>query len=317
MRLSPAYRMGSERGLIFNVQRFSTEDGPGIRTTVFMKGCPLRCPWCQNPEGMSPEPELVWYDVRCIGVRECLRACPEGALELTPDGMQIDRERCTSCGRCAEACPTAALEIIGRYWSPSALLMEVERDRPFYEESGGGVTVSGGEPMLQAGFVAEFFKLCHEAGIHTALDTCGYAPWDAFEMVLPYTDLVLYDLKLMDPGRHHALIGGSLELILNNARLIASSKPMWIRTPVIPGYTDEEANIKAIAKFIVDELPTVERWELLAFNNLCIAKYRRLGRPFALTGAPLMRKGEMEALVRVARSMGVERVVWSGLTKED
>ncbi len=317
MKSSPVYPTNSERGLVFNIQRFSTEDGPGIRTTVFLKGCPLHCPWCQNPEGISPKPELVWYRTRCIGVRECLRICPEKALVLRPDGMKIDRTRCTSCGLCAEACPAAALEVIGKYWTPTSLFSEVERDRVFYEVSGGGVTASGGEPMLQADFVAEFFRLCHEAGIHTALDTCGYAPWEAFEKVLPYTDLVLYDLKMMDFDRHRALLGGSLELILENARLIASSKPMWIRTPIIPGYTDDRSNVEAIARFIGEELPTVERWDLLAFNNLCVSKYRLLDRSFALVSAPLMRRIDMEVLAEVARSSGVKCVVWSGPTRRE
>lgn len=315
MRSSPENLTGSKKGLIFSIQRFSTEDGPGIRTTVFMKGCPLHCPWCQNPEGMRPEPELVWYDVRCIGVRECIRACPEGTLTLTPEGMIIRRERCTACGNCVEACPTAALEIIGRTWTPPSLLEEVERDRIFYEASGGGVTVSGGEPMLQAEFVAEFLRLCHESKICTALDACGYAPWNSFESLLPYTDLVLYDLKIMDPKRHRTVMGGSLDLILENARSLASAgKSMWIRTPIIPGYTDDEANIAAIADFIFSQLPIVERWDLLAFNNLCVSKYRRLGRPFPLAGVPLVSKERMEALVRMARERGVECAVWSGAT---
>jgi len=139
----------SPLGITFNVQRFSTEDGPGIRTTVFLKGCPLRCAWCHNPEGISPKPELMWYDVRCIGVRDCLSACPENALELTPDGMGIDRQRCTACGACADACPAAALEVIGREWTPEEVFAEVEKDITFYETSGGGVTLSGGEPMAQ------------------------------------------------------------------------------------------------------------------------------------------------------------------------
>ena len=256
-------------GITFNIQRFSTEDGPGIRTTVFLKGCPLRCAWCHNPEGLSPRPELVWYDVRCIGARDCLRACPVGALELTPAGMRIDRERCTVCGECARACPAGALEVIGREWTPQALLAEVEKDRLFYETSGGGVTFSGGEPMYQAEFVREAARLCRRAGIPVALDTCGAAPWEQYEAVLPWVDLVLYDLKIWDPDRHRAATGADNARILENARRIAAAGPaMWIRTPVIPGYTDDEANIAALAAFIAGELPTVRRWDLLAYTNL-------------------------------------------------
>jgi pyruvate formate lyase activating enzyme len=302
-------------GITFNVQRFSTEDGPGIRTTVFLKGCPLRCAWCHNPEGLSPQPELVWYDVRCIAARDCLQACPVEALALTPQGMRIDRERCTACGACAEACPAGALEIIGREWTPEELLAEVEKDRIFYETSGGGVTLSGGEPMRQADFILALARLCHEAGIHVALDTCGAAPWERYERVLPLVSLVLYDLKIFDAARHRAGTGVDNAHILENARRIAAAGvPMWIRTPVIPGYTADAANVAAVGDFIAAELPTVERWDLLAYTNLGQPKYHRLDRPYALEGAPLLTRAEMEALYAVA----VERVpvaAWSGATR--
>ncbi len=302
-------------GITFNIQRFSTEDGPGIRTTVFFKGCPLRCAWCHNPEGISPHPELVWYDVRCIGARDCLTACPEDALELTPEGMRIDRERCTVCGACAQACPAAALEVIGREWTPETLFAEVEKDRIFYDTSGGGVTFSGGEPMRQADFVAVLAWLCHEAGIHVALDTCGAATWERYERVLPWVDLVLYDLKLFDADRHREATGVDNRLILENGqRLAAAGKPMWVRTPVIPGYTADEANIAAIGDFIAAELPTVERWDLLAYTNLGQPKYHRLDRPYALEGAPLLTRAEMEALYAVALQR-VATARWSGATR--
>jgi len=301
-------------GITFNVQRFSTEDGPGIRTTVFLKGCPLRCAWCHNPEGILPRPELLWYDTRCIGARDCLSACPLGALALTAGGMHIDRSRCTVCGDCVRACPAAALEVVGREWTAEALFAEVEKDGVFYETSGGGVTFSGGEPTMQAEFVGAVARLCRRAGYPVALDTCGAAAWERFAALLPLVDLVLYDLKLYDRERHRASTGADNTLILENARRIAAAGvPMWIRTPIIPGHTADEDNVAALADFIAEALPTVQRWDLLAYTNLGQPKYHRLGRPYALEGVPLLTRAEMEALHAVAVRR-VPMAVWSGAT---
>lgn len=302
--------------MTFNVQRFSTEDGPGIRTTVFLKGCPLRCAWCHNPEGLEPHPDLVWYDVRCIAARECLRACPRNALELTPAGMRIERAVCDGCGACAAACPAGALEVIGQRWGVDELLAEVRKDQVFYETSGGGVTFSGGEPLVQADFLAALLPRCKEAGLHVALDTCGALPWERYERVLPWVDLVLYDLKVMDPERHRAATGVPNERILDNAAgLAARGLPIWVRTPVIPGYTADLENIRAIGEFIRQQLPTVERWDLLAYTNLGRPKYHRLGRPYALEHAPLLTRAEMEAVWQEAVAI-VPVARWSGATRE-
>ncbi len=303
-------------GLTFNVQRFSTEDGPGIRTTVFLKGCPLRCAWCHNPEGLEPNADLVWYDMRCIAARECLSACPKGALELTPAGMRIERAICDGCGACAAACPAGALEVIGRRWSVQELLVEVCKDQVFYETSGGGVTFGGGEPLLQADFLAALLPHCKEAGLHVALDTCGALPWERYERVLPWVDLVLYDLKVMDSARHRAATGVPNERILANARTLAErGVALWIRTPVIPGYTADLDNIRAIGEFIRRHLPTVERWDLLAYTNLGRPKYHRLGRPYALEDMPLMTLSEMQAVWQAAANI-VPVAQWSGATRE-
>jgi pyruvate formate lyase activating enzyme len=319
MRSSPGNPTISDRktltGVIFNVQRYSTEDGPGIRTTVFLKGCPMRCPWCHNPEGLSKRPELVWYEVRCIGARDCLSACPRGALTLTPQGMVIDRGLCDACGDCEEACPAAALEVIGRERTVEDVAAEALRDKVFYDKSGGGVTLSGGEPALQFEFSLALMETLKEAGAHLALDTCGGVPWQRLEPLVDLADLVLLDLKTMDEDTHLEHTGIPLGLVMDNARAIAAKgKPIWVRTPVIPGYTDSEENIRRVARFIREELATAERYDLLAFNNTCDAKYRRLDMVFALAGEGLLGEEVMAGLAAAAGEEGLSIARWSGAT---
>ena len=300
---------------IFNIQRYSTEDGPGIRTTVFMKGCPLRCPCCQNPEGLSKEPSLVWYSIRCIAALECVKACKEGALNLTSGGMGIEREKCTKCGKCVEACPSGALEIVGKTYTIDELLDEILKDRVFYDKSGGGVTFGGGEPVMQTGFLEKILPELKCKGIHVAIDTCGALPWKYFKRIIKYVDLFLYDLKLLDEEGFKKL-GGSLGLVLDNAKRISHHEiPMWVRTPIIPGYTDNEENIKHISEFIYKNIPTVERYDLLAFNNMCKSKYERLNMDWKLKDLHLVETKKMEGLKMVAEDVGLDNVRWSGLTK--
>jgi pyruvate formate lyase activating enzyme len=231
--------------------------------------------------------------------------------------MRLDRERCTVCGLCEEACPAGALEVIGREWTVEALYAEVAKDRAFYETSGGGVTVSGGEPVMQAEFVEAFLRLCREGGIHTAVDTCGHADWGIYQRLLPFVDLVLYDLKIMDRERHREATGVYPDRILENAKRIAEKgTPMWVRTPVVPGYTDDEDNIARLAVYIRDELSTVERWDLLAYTNLGQPKYCRLGLPYPLDGAELLNRAKMERLHTVALRGGADVAVWSGAVRD-
>ncbi len=309
-------KMGDLSAMIFNIQKLSTEDGPGIRTTVFFKGCPLKCRWCHNPEGIDPRPQLIWIGVKCIGCQTCIQTCEHNVLTFSKAGLQIDRARCRRCGACAEACPSTALELIGKKYTIENLFVEIEKDRPFYEQSQGGVTCSGGEATMQIEPLTEFLKLCKQNNIQTALDTCGYVKRENLERVLPYVDLVLYDLKILDSEKHKEYTGVSNERILENAKYIAQQEiPMWIRTPIIPGHTDSEENITQIARFIKDHLlPAVKRYDLCAFVNLCKAKYERLGIDWAFKNTPLVTREKMEYLAKVARQNGVPNVVWSGPT---
>ncbi len=302
-----------QSGLILHLQRLSTEDGPGLRTTVFFKGCPLRCQWCHNPESLSPKPQVQWLEQRCIGCNTCLGVCPNGSLTRTEQGIAIERERCTGCGACARECPANAMELLGVRANAAELFDELIKDRVYFEQSGGGVTLSGGEPTLQPDLAAALLRRLREAGIHTALDTCGLCPAANLEQVLPYTDLVLFDLKEIQAERHRELAGQSNQRILENLALvrdfIAARAPqtrLWIRTPLIPGATATSENIVGLGAFIAQHLDgAVQRWELCAFNNLCRDKYRRLGMEWRFAQTPLMTQEELRGWERCAQASGV------------
>ena len=300
-----------KKGLVFSIQRYSTEDGPGIRTTVFMKGCPLKCLWCHNPEGQEFSPQIAFNDSRCIGCKECVDACPQGAINFTADGSRTDRVKCQNCGKCAEVCPTGARELIGKYMTAEEVFSEVERDTLFYRNSGGGVTVGGGEPTMQPGFLVEFLRKCHEQGIHTALDTSGYVEWKEMEEILKYVDLVLYDIKQIDLAKHAEYTGVSNDLILENARRISSKGiPMIIRVPVIPGYTDGEDSIRGIMEFAC-VLESVVKVDLLPFHRLGEPKYRKLDRSYAFEGTQPPAGVDMQELKRIVESLGLQAKVMS------
>lgn len=315
--------MAESEALIFQIQKMSTEDGPGIRTTVFFKQCPLKCIWCHNPESILKKPQLEWFKHKCIGCKICIETCQLGVLSLEEDGMHIDREKCNSCGNCSEECPSTALHMFGELWLLEDLYHEIQKDKVYYTQSHGGITVSGGEPTLQSDFILDFLKKCKENGISTALDTCGYASKKIYEKLLPHVDLVLLDIKEINSDKHKEYTGVPNDLILENAIWISNyvkdnSKKLWVRTPIIPNYTATEENIKGIGEFIANKLHNIpERWDLLSFNNLCTAKYERLDMDWPLKDFSLMTKGEMDDFVELAKKVGVKNAQWSGLTKKE
>lgn len=265
-------------GMIFDLKRFAVHDGPGIRMTVFLKGCPLRCPWCHNPEGVSASPELSCLEHRCIGCGECAAVCPNRA-HFFQDGIhKFDRSRCTACGKCAEVCLGGALRLYGRIESAETLMPKLLEDREFYERSGGGVTLSGGEPLLQPEFAAELLARLRAENIHTAVDTSGNVPWKSFERVLPYTEMFLYDFKHPDDAAHRQVIGVSNRRILDNLeRLSGTGKRIEIRIPVIPGFNDAPEVVRKTADFLAS-LPNPVAVRLLPYHDLARGKFLALGK---------------------------------------
>lgn len=238
-----------EKGLIFDIQKFCVSDGPGIRTTVFLKGCPLNCAWCHNPESKKKKIEIFYNPQKCVLCQRCASVCPSGAHEVSSTAHTFLREKCTSCTLCADACPTKALEVVGRLVSVQEVLEEVLKDKIFYETSDGGVTLSGGEPMYQFDFTLSLLKSCKENGLHTAMETCGFAPSENYKDVAPFVDLFLFDYKLFDPELSKKYTGADNELILKNLALLDSlDKKIILRCPIIPDINDCDEHFAKIAK---------------------------------------------------------------------
>ena len=271
-----------ERGLVFNLQKYSVHDGPGIRTTVFLKGCPLCCAWCHNPEGIAARPELLVLESRCATCGACREACPFGAVAVGTGALPTDLPDCTRCGACVEACPSGARQMAGREWTVDEVLTEVMADRIFYDDSGGGVTFSGGEPLAQPRFLRALLQAARHDGIHTAVDTSGFGCTDELLAAAALTDLFLFDLKLMDDARHREFTGVSNRPILANlAALDRVHRNVWLRVPLIPGVNDDAANLAAVAR-LAATLPSVRQISVLPYHRTAAAKSRRLGREFAL-----------------------------------
>ncbi|MGC9468338.1 MAG: glycyl-radical enzyme activating protein [Anaerolineae bacterium] len=299
-------------GLICNIQRFSVHDGPGIRTTVFLKGCTLRCFWCHNPESIQPTLELQLHPDRCIGCLECAKVCPEGAQTVTDEGeLVFHREKCVACGACVEVCYAGARELSGRVVTVDEVMDEILQDRPFYENSGGGVTLSGGEPVYQVAFSREILTRCREEGLHTAIETAGNVPWAQLAALLPVTDLVMMDLKHMDSEKHRWAVGASNRLLLANARKLAETeKPLIFRTPVVPTVNDTVEEIGAIAEYVREltnlraashsEAAAPISFELLPFHRMAGDKYNSLDLTYEAKGLTPPSKETMAALAEAA-----------------
>lgn len=309
-------------GCISSIQRMSTHDGPGIRTTVFLKGCPLRCTWCHNPETISLDPEIGWNARKCIGCLACVGACPSGYITCDKTGVHIDRTVCAKCCRCAEQCPSGALTRYGTEYSPEELLREIEKDRVYFQNSGGGVTLSGGEPLVQAAFTANVLRLCKRADIPAAVDTCCYASHEMVAEITELADLMLIDIKHIDPAVHRRLCGVDNTLILENIRYIGEysrkhGKPgIYIRTPLIPDCTLSEDNILGIGRFVRETLSDVLIcWELLLFHAMCNSKYEELGKTWRHQDTQPLNQTEFEKVHQIIRSVGLpeKQVKLSGL----
>jgi len=294
------------RGLIFDIQKFSLHDGEGIRTLVFFKGCPLACAWCSNPESQVYSAELVYARDRCIGTSECdrcLSACERGAIGTDSDGkVAIDRKRCDDCGECTHVCPSGALEISGEFMGVDDVIRAVEEDGAFYVRSGGGLTLSGGEPLSQIGFVKELLVTARGRGLDTAIETSGLCAWKSLEAVAPHIDQIFYDIKCMDPEKHERATGVSNEVILENFRKLRRHFPetaLVVRTPVIPGVNDTEEDIRSIVEFIEGAGGAAD-YELLRYHEFGAPKYRKLGRAYPLDRAEPPSEERMDALEEIA-----------------
>lgn len=298
------------KGVIFDIQRFAIHDGPGVRTLVFMKGCPLRCWWCQNPEGLSPSKSLGYFEYKCIQSERCIASCPVHALSLDGNMIVIDRAACDGCALCVEACPSGALSIAGREIDVEELIKEIEKDVLLFDNSGGGVTFSGGEPLSQPIFLRESLIQCRRRGIHTALETSGYASPKVFESIIDYVDLFLFDLKLLDDGDHKKYTGVSNDMIKKNLITLVARKrgeDVILRFPVITGINDTEKNIKGFQDF-VRSLDGVKRVDLLPYHDVS-EKYRRLGLNYQMSthSAPSEKKLKhiKERLEEIGLKVGV------------
>lgn len=293
-------------GIVFNIQRFSIHDGPGIRTTVFLKGCPLECIWCSNPEAINTKLEIMVHNARCIHCGKCKEACTTGAI-IFFDGnrdQRIDADKCNNCMDCVRACPTKTLECVGRYMTVQEVVREVRKDDLFYRNSGGGITVSGGEPLMQWKFTRDLLKACKEEGFQTALDTTGFASWEVLESILKYVNLVLYDIKHLEDSAHIKGTEVSNKLILENLKNTAKMTRTWLRFPVLPGFNDSRGHVEKVAQ--LGARVGVEKVSLLPYHEWGKSKYEKLGLTYRFAPARMISNDDLEELKKIFEEKGLE-----------
>ncbi|WP_432409699.1 trans-4-hydroxy-L-proline dehydratase activase [Wukongibacter sp. M2B1] len=292
------------QGTIFNIQKYSIHDGPGIRTTVFLKGCPLTCWWCHNPESQRVKQEIVFWQGKCIACRDCEKVCPVDAVKFDEGNFNLNKNRCILCGKCAEVCPSEAIDLIGKRITLDEAMKEIEKDMVFYEESGGGVTFSGGEPMLQIDFLDGLLTASKQKGIHTAVDTSGYGSWENFERIMDKVDLFLFDIKHMDNEKHKKYVGVSNESILNNLRKLArDGNRIWIRIPIIPGINDDDLNIKMTSDYVASL--NIKDVFILPYHSIAIDKYKRLNMEYRIPDILEPKDEEMERIGQKFKDNGI------------